>query len=239
MKYYSVDAFIIKAMDYGESHRILTLFSREDGKINAIAKGVKKPKNALRGALQLGNRCQILVYRGRGLDTVSQAAVKTVYPAIWQSHKDYIYASYFMELLNISLPEREENIEIFELTAKTFASLGKVAQEPLARYFELQILSLLGYDSDFSHCSSCGAELKQGYLSPRFPGLVCEKCGSGYSVSPQGLYALTYYRSSEPGYLERLRIGDEVTRQVANVTKHMLIYNLDRRIKSLDIIKDI
>lgn len=239
MKYYPVDAFIIKAMDYGESHRIFTLFSAEEGKFSAIAKGVKKQKNPLRGHLQLGNRCDFLIYRGRTLDTVSQAVAKETYPAIWQDHKAYLYSSYFMELLNAALPEREVNPDIFTLTGEVLGSLGKIDLEPLARYFELKLLASLGYDSDFSTCHCCGGELKEGFLSPRFSGIICGKCGSGYPVSPQSLYALAYYRRVEPKILERLKVTPETTAQIAAATKHILTYNLDRKIKSLDIINNI
>ncbi|MEG2406416.1 MAG: DNA repair protein RecO [Clostridiales bacterium] len=58
MKYYAADAIIIKAMNYGESTRIFTLFSREYGKLSAIAKGVKRPKSTMKGHFQLGMRCK-------------------------------------------------------------------------------------------------------------------------------------------------------------------------------------
>lgn len=236
MKYYPVEALIIKALDYGESHKIFTLFSKEQGKFAAIARGVKKPKSALKGHLQLGNRCDFLLYHGRSLDTISQAVAKDSYPHIRENPRSYLYASYFMELLNISLPEREAEAEIFSLACQVFQALAYISPPALARYFELRLLAALGYDSDFKHCAACGGKLKEGFLSPRFPGVICEKCGSGYPVSPQALYALNYYRGNALETLERLKISPETARQASNATKHLLTYNLEKKIKSRDIL---
>ena len=239
MKYYPADAFIIKTMDYGESHKIFTLFGREQGRFSALARGVKKPKSLLRGHLQLGNRCDFLIYRGKTLDTISQAQVKETYPEIWRDHTAYIYASYFFELLNLSLPEREENREVFALTHSVLGALGSGASQSLARYFELGLLAALGYDNDFNYCCGCGKKISSGFLSPRFPGVICSDCGSGYVVSPQSLYALGYYRRCSIDMIDRLKVSDEMARELARTTKHMLVYNLDKKIKSLDIIGEI
>ncbi|MDD4753342.1 MAG: DNA repair protein RecO, partial [Desulfitobacteriaceae bacterium] len=50
-KIYSVEALILRARDYGEADKILTLYTREQGKVSAIAKGVRKPKSRLRGGV--------------------------------------------------------------------------------------------------------------------------------------------------------------------------------------------
>jgi DNA repair protein RecO (recombination protein O) len=64
-KLYRVDALIIRARDFGEADKILTLYTKECGKIQAIAKGVRKPTSRLRGGVQMFAHSRLLLYRGR------------------------------------------------------------------------------------------------------------------------------------------------------------------------------
>ncbi|MEE0776507.1 MAG: DNA repair protein RecO [Bacillota bacterium] len=239
MRYYSADAIVIKAMDYSESHRIFTFYSRDEGKLSAIARGVKKQKSKLKGYLQLGNRCNLLLYRGRSLDIVSQATSVASYPHIRENPKAYLYSSYLLELLDSSVPEREPNPSLFDLTHEVLGAMAELEPVLAVRYFEIHLLRLLGYDADFRCCVYCGKPLKEGFLSPRFEGVVGEECGSGYPVSPQALYALQYYRQTPLERIGRLKVNAETEKMMARVTRHMLDFHLERKLRSLDVLRDL
>lgn len=239
MREYPLDAIIIKGIDYGEGHRILTLFSKEEGKISAMARGVRKPKAKLAGHLQLLNRCQCILTRGKGLDTITQATANFTYPHIRENPKAYLYSSYFMELMNASLQEKEVEEEIFFLLHQTLLALEKIEPQKVARYFEIHLLSLLGYGVDFKTCVGCGKPLKEGFLSPRFEGIVCENCGSGYPVTPKTIYALEYFKNTPYERIDRLKLDEETAKAMARLTTHMLRFHLDKKIKSWDIIDHI
>ncbi|MEG2658461.1 MAG: DNA repair protein RecO [Clostridiales bacterium] len=238
MKYYAADAIIIKAMNYGESTRIFTLFSREYGKLSAIAKGVKRPKSTMKGHLQLGNRCNLMLYQGKSMDTISQAVALETYPQIRSNPQAYLYVSYFMELLNIALPEKESNSAVFDLTHQVFSKIDNKNTESMARYFEINLMTLIGYEVDFKRCSNCGEPLKEGYLSSRFPGPICKDCGGGVFISPQAIYGLDYYNKTPIEQLNRLKLNEETEKIMAKVMQELVAYHLERRIKSLDIIRN-
>ena len=238
-RYYSVDAIVLKAMDYGEGHRIFTFYSREEGKLSAIARGIKKQTSKLKGHLQMGNRCHLLLYRGRNLDTVSQAAATSVYSHIRENPKAYLYSSYLLELLDSSVPEREPNAELFYLAHEVLTSMAELEPALAVHYFEIHLLRLLGYEANFRRCIHCGRPLKEGFLSPRFEGIVGEECGEGYPVSAQALYALTYYSESQLPQIGRLKISKETEKMMARVTRHMLDFHLDRKLRSVDILQDL
>ena len=108
-KLYRVDALIIRARDFGEADKILTLYTKECGKIQAIAKGVRKPTSRLRGGVQMFAHSRLLLYRGRSLDIVSQSESVESYGSLQEDLVRLVYASYLVELLDIAVPEREPN----------------------------------------------------------------------------------------------------------------------------------
>lgn len=235
-KYYTVDGIIIKAMAYGEGHRIFTFYSREEGKFSALARGVKKAKSKLSGHLQLGNRCDLQLVRGKSLDTVSQAVARETYPHLREQAGLYLYACYFMELLNDFVLERVPDEELFTLFDAVLKGLKDQDPAVLARFFELRLLTLAGYGPDFSHCAACGNELKSGFLNPRFHGIVCAQCGSGYEATPKVLFALSYLTNTEMGLAGRLKMDPDTAKTVARVTKTLIETSLEKKVKALEIL---
>ncbi len=236
MKYYPVKAFVMKGMKYGESHMILTLFSLEEGKFSAIAKGVRKVKSPLRGHLQLGNCCDFLLYRGRNLDTVNQAVVKESYPHIRENPAAYLYASYFLELIDASLPERAPQPRIFALLHSAFTLLAREEKALLARYFELQLLRESGYQPDFKHCAMCGKDLQGGFLSTFQEGILCGACGGGLSLSPQTLYGLHFLLHAGEKTIFRLKVDAPQMREMEDATGRLLQFHLEKKLKSREML---
>lgn len=235
-KYYTADAVIIKGINYGEGHRIFTFYGKEQGKFSAVARGVKKPKSKLNGHLQLGNRCDLQLIHGKSLDTVSQAVAKETYPHLREKASLYFYASYFMELLNDFVAERVPDAGLFQLFDGALRGLADQEPAKLARFFELKLLTLSGYQPDFGRCAVCGREIKAGFLNPRFSGVICEKCGSGYEITPKTLFALSYLMSAEAHLVSRLKTDESTDQMMARVTKMMIENSLEKKVKSLEIL---
>ncbi|HMM07390.1 MAG TPA: DNA repair protein RecO [Clostridiales bacterium] len=235
-KYYTADAIIIKGISYGEGHRIFTFYGKEEGKFSAVARGVKKPKSKLNGHLQLGNRCDLQLIHGKSLDTVSQAVAKETYPHLRESASLYFYASYFLELLNDFVAERVVDPALFQLLDTVLKGLAEKEPAKLTRFFELKLLALSGYQPDFHRCAVCGEEIKAGFLNPRFHGIICEKCGNGYEITPKTLFALNYLADTETRLVRRLKTDDATDQLMGKVTKMLIEHSLEKKVKSLAIL---
>jgi DNA repair protein RecO (recombination protein O) len=237
-KYYMADAIIIKGINYGEGHRIFTFYGKDEGKFSAVARGVKKPKSKLNGHLQLGNRCDLQLIHGKTLDTVSQAVAKETYPHLRENASLYLYTSYFMELLNDFVPEHVVDRELFNLFDTVLKRLADHEPAKLARFFELKLLTLSGYGPDFGHCAACGKEIKTGFLNPRFRGIICEKCGSGYEITPKTLFALNYLAATEADLINRLKTDEATDQMLGRVTKMLIENSLEKKVKSFAILQE-
>jgi DNA repair protein RecO (recombination protein O) len=134
-KIYSVEALVLRARDYGEADKILTLYTKEQGKVSAIAKGARKPKSRLRGGVQLFSHSRIVLYRGPSLDTVTLAETVQAFAPLREDLTFLSYASYLVELLDCAVPEREPHEGIFHLAINCLELFPEKDPELVARLF--------------------------------------------------------------------------------------------------------
>ena len=157
---YTVQAVILRSRDYGETNRMITLFSREEGKLLAVAKGVRKPRAKLAAALQHFARVEAQLARGRRFDVITQVRVREAFYGLRANMEAFAYANYFAELLDASLAERQQKPTLYDLLVDALAGLA--AGDPpdlLARYVEISLVSVLGYLPQLTHCAHCGVGL--------------------------------------------------------------------------------
>lgn len=220
---------ILRGVSYGEGNRIFTFYGREQGKFSAVARGVRKQKSKLKGHLQLGNRCTLQLARGRGLATVASALATETFPANREKADRYFYMSYFLELFNDFVPEELPDEALFDLLVAVLHRLSLSDPKLLARYYELQLLTLSGYAPDFSRCALCGRELKGGYLNRRYQGLICSHCGSGREVTPKAHFALKYLSGTELELMDRLKVDDATAMILGELTRQMIESSLEKK----------
>ena len=235
-KYRSADVIILKGVAYGEGNRIFTCFGRNEGKFSAVARGVMKPKSKLKGHLQLGNRCTLQLTAGKGLPTITSASATETYAANREKAELYFYTSYFLELCNDFMPEHLPETAVFDLLDGVLKALREGNPKLLARFYELKMLTLTGVAPDLTACAACGEKLQKGFLNPRFPGIICPKCGGGTEVSPKAVFALKFLSATELPLLNRLKTDAETDRLLAQTTKQLLERSLERKIKSLELL---
>ena len=99
---YRCHAVVLKRRDYGEADRILTLYTREQGKVSAIAKGVRRIASRKSGHVELFTQARLLLAKGRNLDVLSQAETIEPYAALREDLVRTTYAYHVAELLDRS-----------------------------------------------------------------------------------------------------------------------------------------
>lgn len=189
MKSYSVEAFVLRMRPLGEADRILTLFSRERGKLTAVAKGVRKTQSKFGARLDFFSRSQLTLHAGRSLDVVTGARLVS---GAWTQLVEpdmYSLASYVAEAVD-GLCEPEMPVpELFELLcefADVIARRVKGLVAPLVglrMVIDMRLLAALGFAPELDACVRCGTPLGRrpfvggrAALSPEAGGLVCRRC---------------------------------------------------------------
>jgi len=183
MKSVNDEAVVIGLMDYRETDRIVSLFSREHGKISAIARGARKSVKRFGGALELFARLSISFVPGETLATIRDVDIRTIYPQIRATLAGIAHAGYAAELVAALAPERYCNQRVFRLLTAYLEHLDLAPAVPSDRhFFEINLLNILGYRPPLENCAGCGENLAlHGGLWSEGAGhgLYCRSCATG------------------------------------------------------------
>lgn len=121
MPVYKVEGVVLRHQPIGEADRILTLLTREHGRLRVSARGVRKTTSRLGGRVQPFTHGRFLLARGRTLDVVAQAEVLHAFPGLQQDLLRGAYAAYVAELVDRFLPERDRHPEVYDAVLDALA----------------------------------------------------------------------------------------------------------------------
>jgi DNA repair protein RecO (recombination protein O) len=230
-------AVVLRKVDYGEADRILTLLTREHGKVGAIAKGVRRPTSRLAAALELFSLVDVQLARGRNLDVVVQA-VRLPDLRIEADVERTAHAALIAELADRVSEDRHPEEGLFELTVAALRDLAnETAPRRASAYFMSVALGLLGYQPQLMTCASCERPLPEApaAFSAAAGGFLCVDCAEP-GMHPVPVPALKVLRVMATGGIElyrRLRLDAGLMDEVERVLEGQLEYHLDRQLKSL------
>jgi len=236
---YQTEAIIIKKTKLGEADRILTLYTPHLGKIQALARGVRRPRSKLAGHLELITHSLISLARGRNLDTITGSQTITSFFRLKNDLWLTSCALYAIELVNQFTAERVENHPLFQLLLETMEQLEEDnSNELMLRYFELHLLDLVGYRPQLRECVSCHQPLGPtiNAFSPGNGGVLCPRCTPGqpvaYPLSVNAQKVLRLFQTSDRQTVRRLKIDTGLSLELEKVMSHYLRYLLEREVKS-------
>ena len=165
MKQVSCKAIVLSRIDYGEADRILTFLTPEKGKIRAIAKGVRKPKNRLAGGIELFCQSDITYIEGKSnLHTLISSRMDINYPSIIKDIDKTMFGYEMLKVLNKVL-EDDAGQEFYHLLTDSLSSLNiqTIGKNMIECSFLLKLMSLLGHVPNFVTDTS-GANLSENEL---------------------------------------------------------------------------
>lgn len=146
---YTIHGIVLKRRNVGEADRIITIFTRQYGKIRVIAKGIRRIKSRRASHLEIFRHITASIHRGKVLDYITEVQSSALVD-IGTSHMQKVsFAYYLCELVDQLMPERQEHANVFRLMQKTFASLDagedSEAWQREIFTFALELLWMLGY----------------------------------------------------------------------------------------------
>jgi DNA repair protein RecO (recombination protein O) len=244
---FRVEAIVLRHADWGEADRILVIYSRELGKLRALAKGARRIRSRKAGHLEPFTRATLQLARGRDLLLVTQADTLEAYLPLHSELDRTGQAAYVAELLDRFTYENEgENRAVYHLLAET---LGRVAKETdswqALRYYEVQLLDLLGYRPQLFECANCRAVVQpqDQFFSPSAGGVLCPACGAGlpgtWPVPVEVLKYLRHFQRSDYPHARQAQPPGAVRAGVDGLLQKYITYLLERELNSPRILKTI
>lgn len=240
---YKTEGIILRQTPLGEADRILTIYTPDDGKVRAVAKGVRRPKSRLRGHLELLNHASISIAHGRNLDVVGEAEVIRSFRELKADLGRVSIGMYLAELVDGFAVENASSPETYQLLMDGLDWLCRAANaELLVRHFEVWLLDVSGYRPEVVACVGCRAELEPGdhLFACASGGALCPSCrvDSDEALIPLSLRAMKVLRflQRQPDYgqVDGLKVGRGELRELERLLRAYVRHIVERDLKSAE-----
>jgi DNA repair protein RecO (recombination protein O) len=247
MPTYTDEGIVLRRLDYGETDRILTVLTRDHGKIGVIAKGARRPQSRLASRTDLFVRSRMQLASGRGeLQVLTQAEQMSAAPRAGDARRSAC-AAVCAELTDRVLEPSHPDGEIFTLVAGAMATCADPSRDPRAAvvWFARRMIERLGYAPQLYECVGCGRTLPEdtAFFSAAGGGLLCMDCSrSDPSAIECSVRAIKVLRAAAAGDTElwaRLRLDAPTLAMLEAVVEHELAFHLDRRLRSFQVLRAI
>lgn len=230
----TTDAIVLRARPLGEADRVYTLLTRARGKLDAVAKGVRRPRSSMSGRLEPFAEVHIAVHRGRSLDVITEARTVMSHWSGLARPDALATVSLFAETIDLFCEPELPLPEIYALlTGAIAAAAASDAPATLVPRFQLRLLDALGLAPAGDVCVRCGEGFSQhgAWLDLDAGGLGCERCygarGDAHALDAEDVGNFRAL-GAERGAGAALR----ATPQVARAVDDIVTWHLGRRPKA-------
>ena len=245
MPVFEAEAIVLRHYPLSEAGRIVVFFTREHGKLRAVAEGIKKPKNHLTGALEPFNHVRVGFWfkEGKDLGQIRGAELIGAFPGKAMDLRRIYACSYFAELVNEIVQENQANHALFRLLlASMKAGADTPATSALVRYFEIWALRLNGFLPDFTRCSICGKSVfEEGFFAWIESGEArCRVCAgeAGLHVSAKSVSVIEKMMKLPPEEFMIFPFDQDAASELERFTQRLLGFNLERQLKSWPLLRE-
>src|ERR1700694_95554 len=258
MPVYSAEAVVLRKVDYGEADRILTIFTRERGKLPAIAKAVRRAKSRMSGQLDVFSHGHMLLAEGKRMDVITQFQRITRNGGLASDLPRAAAGAVVVEVADKVLEERHPQPELFEMIVDALELLSDPAISPRMELsdFLMRVLVELGYAPALGACARCrrplppaepaepppGSDGERTWtglgFSPLAGGVICADCNRleapNTPISIRTVKVLRVCAACDRDLFFRLRLDDADLSALEGALEAQLEHHLDRQLKSID-----
>ncbi len=232
MGLYRDEGIVLRTHKLGESDRIVSILTRQHGKVRAVAKGVRKTKSRFGARLEPPTHLQLLFYEGRELDIVTQAESIDHFRAIRDDLDRLTRAVSMLEACDQLGLEGEPNPALYQMLLGALRALAGHSGPLVLPAFFLKVLSLEGFRPMVERCVECGAEEDLVAFDLEAGGTLCTTHRSGTPISADALVLLNDILGGRLGAALN-EAASPATREIDHLAVRSLEHHLERRLRSV------
>ncbi|MBD0293157.1 MAG: DNA repair protein RecO [Jiangellaceae bacterium] len=241
MSLYRDEGVVLRTQKLGEADRIITLLTREHGRVRAVAKGVRRTSSRFGARLEPFMQADLQFATGRSLDVITQAETLAPFGVdITGDYARYTAATAIVETAErLVAEEREPALQQYLLVVGALRAIAAGSHDAglVLDAYLLRGLSVAGFAPSFADCARCGAAGPHRFFSVPSGGMVCATCRQSGTVAPS---------SSTVGLLAALLSGDwaladaserRSRREASGIVAAFLQWHLERGLRSLSLVE--
>ncbi len=188
------EALVLRGVDFSETSRIVTFLTPERGRLACMARGVRRPKSNMRGALDTFNRLELLVYwkESRSVQRMGEPTILDDFAGIKKDLDKSVFAAFPLEIAYRVAHENEPSHELYATLVGGLESLAVWPGDPMLHtvWHALQLISVAGFAPALEACAACGRDVSRAAGFSYEGGATCSACRSDRPLSAAGYQAL-------------------------------------------------
>lgn len=243
--YLTIQGIVLRVTDYNDRDALLTVLTRNHGKLTIKARGLRRKNSPLIAPCQLLAFGEFTLFEYRGMYTINEAHSLELFQPLHRDLTKLSLGTYFAQVSEVISQEDLPNPELQALLLNSLYALSalNLPESQIKAAFELRAACLAGYTPDLFGCHSCGAEFPDRFdLSAG--QLECSRCGGmgggiRMPVNPGIIQAMQYICGCDPKKLFQFSLGTENLEKLANLTEGYLATQLERGFSTLDFYKSL
>jgi DNA repair protein RecO (recombination protein O) len=243
------DAIVLRSMKYGETSRILTLYTRDFGRMSVIVKGARAAKSKFGTALDVMSHSAVVMYtkEQRELQLLTQADLIEQYRGITEHPDRLMYGFALLEFLSATVHGEEAHEELYDVLASSLSALDAADARPanILLHYLLRLIHSLGIAIDVRHCARCRADLGEEHtlrghaaFSELQGGFTCAECipaPDSLRTGVETVGVLRWLDAHPVDHCARLAVSDRAAKEALQLLQRHLSSHLPemRQVKSL------
>ena len=244
--YLTIQGLVLRVTDYNDNDSLLTVLSRDHGKLTVKARGLRRKKSPLVGPCQLLAFSEFTLFEYKSMYTIQEANCIELFQGLRKNLDLLSLGTYFAQVSDVVSQEDWPSPELLSLTLNCFHGLTKLDLPPIQvkAVFELRVACIAGYMPELSGCYRCGCMYPDRF-DIRLGRLECGNCrdtesgGIRFPVTPGILDAMRYICNCENRRLFSFQSGAQTMEQLAQITESYLLTQLERGFTTLDFYKSL
>ena len=236
---YRCEAIILGYTPLGEADLLVTMFTKDQGKVRAVGKGARRSTSKLVGHLEPLTVVKMSMAHGRSMDIISQAEVIQSFSKLKEDLTAITKGQYLAELVDGFGAEASANPELYRLMIETLRGVeADPASDMPLRFFEIHLLQVSGLMPELYHCVECRAELEPDAhrFSPNVGGTLCLDCNPDDAhLRPLSLRALKVLRLLDRSDIDtacKLSLDESLADELKSLLSTNVSYWLGKEIRS-------
>ncbi len=242
--YIKTDGVVLREIEYKDNDKLLTVLTRDFGKLTVKARGVKSQRSKLKAGCQLFSYSEWVLTEYNGRYVATEVNAKELFSELQKDIERMYLATYFVQVCDVIAQEDDPNCEMLSLLLNCLYALSKLGKSQclVKAVFELRAMCISGFMPDLRGCMVCGKidcnrfNITQGVLQ-------CATCSTGGDIrmplSAGSLAALRYIVSCDPKKLFAFQLSDEALSELSGITESYLSTRLERGFSTLDFYKSL
>lgn len=234
---YRVEGIVLRTMDYGETHKIITLITNNSGKVGVLVRGAKKVRSKHASLAQPFTYGEFSFVRNTGLGTLQTAEIISSNHSLRSDLDLSAHASYIAELTDRGILEDEVNVQHFEQLKACFAALSDGKDfEVITQLYELKVLQMTGYSPVVEECIHCGNHVGPFKMSFYSGGIVCSRCSTNDAslllISDSALKLLRFFKGMDMRRIGNITVSTETKKELTILIRGLIDTQLGLKLKT-------